>query len=49
MTSIDRIVNVASIAAVMALHEMSGDLKAQFKNPKLSLSELDHLMSSFIK
>ena len=49
MTSVGRIVNVVSIAAIMAFHEMSGVLKAHFRNPKLSLQDLDQLMSSFVK
>ena len=33
----------------MALHEMSSDMVARFKDPKMSLKELDQLMSSFVK
>ena len=44
-----RIVNVASITAAMALNEFSDKLKSQIKNPQMSLQELDHLMSSFVK
>ena len=47
--SIARLVNVASAATILALQEMSPDLATKFKNPQLSLQELDQLMSLFVK
>ena len=47
--SICRLVNVASMTSMLALHAMSPDLATQFKNPQMSLQELDCLMSTFVK
>ena len=49
IASLGRIVNLASVAALMALNEMSDDLKLQFKNPQISLQELHDLMSFFVE
>ncbi|VDK40981.1 unnamed protein product [Taenia asiatica] len=43
-----RLVNIASMAAMMSLRAMSKEMAAKFKG-QLSLQELDELMASFIK
>ena len=40
---------MASTAAVMVLNEMGDDFKAKFDNPKLTLQELDSIMSNFVE
>ena len=49
MLRVYRIVNMASYAGILAFQRMSSDLKLQFKNPNLSLKELDRFMSSYVK
>ncbi|VDM32919.1 unnamed protein product [Hydatigera taeniaeformis] len=48
MAKDSRLVNVASMAAMMSLRAMSKEMAAKFKGP-LSMQEVDELMASFVR